>query len=155
MRAYLLMVAVTLAALLAVRVVADQPSELLARGAGPGVVRSGDWQAAPVACRPPKGVVCQRPPRNDHERVRRTMNSLGWGWAWRTAERIIRCESDWRPGELYLDTNGRYSRGLWQINDVWSWLWTKYGWAWASPQDNTRAAYEVYKAQGFGAWSCA
>ncbi len=102
-------------------------------------------------CRPPRGVVCQRAPQNDHERVRRTLNAHGFGWAWRTFACIAYRESRWTPA-YRIDTNGWPSRSLYQINDrYWSWVWR--GRDWRNPVDATLAAIDVYKAaDGFSPW---
>lgn len=101
-------------------------------------------------CRPPRGLKCQRPARTPQEHVRRTLNRNGHGRYWDTWSRIIACESGWNPyavgaaGEL----------GLAQIHPVHGWLWSRYGWRWSNPADNTLAALYVYRQQGWSAWSC-
>lgn len=86
--------------------------------------------------------------------VKRTLIRNGMGTQWLTATRIISCESGWNPLSLHMDSNGRYSRGLWQINDVNSALWN--GLSWKDPGDNTTVAIKLYRAAGnsWRPWSC-
>lgn len=126
---------------------------LLAAGGAVGANRA--IADAPPPCRPRLSYRCQPPPRTPQQAVRRTLNRAGLGWAWRTAERIVRCESAWRVNAIGRDTNGYYSRGLWQINDRWwAYLWQHLDWS--DPVDNTRAAVAVYRRSGnsWRPWSC-
>ena len=89
-------------------------------------------------------------------RVRALLQKRRLGHEWNAAARIISCESGWNPKQLNVDSNGHYSRGLWQINDKWyGALWKQYGLRWDDPIDNTVMAIKIYRGwDGWGAWSC-
>ncbi len=89
--------------------------------------------------------------------VRRVLAAHGLGRYWTTAAKIVSCESGWNPNAKAMDSNGYYSRGLWQINDQ-SWLswWDRFRLRWNDPEDNTLMAVKVYKKAGnsWSPWSC-
>lgn len=65
-------------------------------------------------------------------------------WTWPTVKRIVYCES---RGIVGIATNPPHV-GLMQVNTQY---WGRVN---ADPVSELNQGYEVYKIQGFGAWSC-
>lgn len=66
------------------------------------------------------------------------------------AERIIHCESSWRPTATNYNRDGSNDAGLWQINSV-------HGLSVEDRMDvekSTRFAIKLIKTQGFNPWVC-
>ncbi len=90
-------------------------------------------------------------------RVRATLVAAGLGAQWPLASKIVDCESSWNPNAIARDSNGYYSRGLWQINDEYHFdKWKRYGLKWNNPVDNTKMAIRLYRDAGnsWKPWSC-
>lgn len=90
-------------------------------------------------------------------KVRATLVAAGLGAQWPLASKIVACESSWNPNTIGKDSNGYYSRGLWQINDEYHFSkWKSHGWKWNNPVDNTKMAIVLYRDAGnsWKPWSC-
>jgi hypothetical protein len=65
------------------------------------------------------------------------------------AAAIAKAESSGKTGARNVNTNGTTDKGLWQINSVHGFKGNLF-----DARTNARAAYVVYRKQGFGAWVC-
>jgi hypothetical protein len=69
-----------------------------------------------------------------------------------TAVAVAFAESTFRADATNHNSNGSTDYGLWQINSVHGYPELQNG-QWKDPATNARLAYQVWKSQGWNAWS--
>src|SRR5690242_4461912 len=69
-----------------------------------------------------------------------------------TAVAVAFAESTFNEKAVHRNSDGSTDYGLWQINSVHGFPELSSG-AWADPAVNARLAYQVWKSQGWNAWS--
>lgn len=69
-----------------------------------------------------------------------------------TAVAVAYAESTFNERATHRNSDGSTDYGLWQINSVHGFPEIASG-AWADPATNARLAYQVWKGQGWNAWS--
>lgn len=119
-------------------------------------------EPTPVPTASPKPAVrkpVQRPASsNANGGIRTSYDELfakHFGSAAPTAKRIAQCESGLRANAVGYNTNGTRDSGLMQINSVHKAKVNGNIDALLDPETNLRVAATIYRAQGWGPWTCA
>lgn len=101
-------------------------------------------------------LVAARADASSLSEARREVHRL-WGASAPRMLCIIRRESGWNPRAINWNDRhrtGRGSFGLAQLGRDWITAWFEGDWNRAlDPVVNVRAAYRVYRIQGYGAWT--